>query len=63
MIELTGNLMGGMITMIGHVFNTVLGLYGRKYSKEWDRILNNIIDEGVINEIGTCTLKIKYKQS
>ena len=46
--------------MIWHVFNTAFGLYGRKYSKEWDIILNKILDDGDI--CGKCayTLTIKY---
>jgi|GEM_PF-1416772 len=40
-----------IITRIGHVFRTVLGFYQHPYSKEWDRVLNKMLDKADIGEI------------
>ncbi len=29
---------------IGHAFRTVFGIYQRQYSKEWDTVLNELLD-------------------
>ena len=41
---------------IGHAFRTVFGVYQRPYSKEWDTVLNQLLDAV---EQGKCSAEIK----
>ena len=41
---------------IGHAFRTVFGLYQTQYSKEWDTVLNELLDS---LENGKCSAEIK----
>ena len=41
---------------IGHAFRTVFGVYQRQYSKEWDTVLNQLLDA---LEQGKCSAEIK----
>ena len=41
---------------IGHAFRTVFGVYQTQYSKEWDTVLNQLLDAV---EQGKCSAEIK----
>lgn len=41
---------------IGHVFRTMFGFYQMQYSKEWDTVLNQLLDA---LEQGKCSAEIK----
>ena len=41
---------------IGHAFRTVFGVYQRQYSKEWDTVLNQLLDAV---EQGKCSAEVR----
>lgn len=51
---------------IGHVFRTMFGFYQMQYSKEWDTLLNELLDaleNGKCSaEIHNCVLQINYEK-
>lgn len=43
-----------------HAVNTLSGRYQRPFLKEWDEMLNDIIDKGLIMEVDDFTIKFNY---
>lgn len=43
-----------------HVLNTLFGMYQQKFSDDWDKDLNFLLDEGTFVEGGPHTIKIAH---
>ncbi|QGH60765.1 hypothetical protein [Serratia proteamaculans] len=46
---------------LGHVFRTVFGFYQKKFNQQWDSLLNEILENGDIQEVEKCTVDFSYK--
>ncbi|ENQ0912862.1 hypothetical protein ACENW9_000836 [Escherichia coli] len=53
--------MGILIDYACHVANTVTAMYQQPFLKEWDDLLNKIIDEGLVVEVTELTIKFNYE--
>lgn len=50
-----------IIDYLCHAFNTVFGFYQQPFLKEWDDMLNDILDRGLIMEVDELTIKFNYE--
>lgn len=50
-----------IIDYLCHAANTLFGMYQQPFLKEWDEMLNDIIDKGVIVGIDDLTIKFIYE--
>ncbi|CAI6187784.1 hypothetical protein I6N29_00390 [Escherichia coli] len=50
-----------IIDYLCHAVNTLFGFYQQPFLKEWDEMLNDIIDKGLIVEIDDLTIKFNYE--
>ena len=50
-----------IIDYLCHAANTLFGFYQQPFLKEWDEMLNDIIDKGLIVEVGELTIKFNYE--
>ena len=50
-----------IIDYLCHAANTIFGMYQQPFLKEWDDMLNDIIDKGLIVEVGELTIKFNYE--
>ncbi|AQW17601.1 hypothetical protein ACSOR1_003208 [Escherichia coli] len=50
-----------IIDYLCHIFNTIFGFYQQPFLKEWDAMLNDILDKGLIMEVDELTIKINYE--
>lgn len=50
-----------IIDYLCHVFNTIFRLYQQPFLKEWDDMLNDILDKGLIMEVNELTIKFNYE--
>lgn len=47
-----------MLKYIGHALRTITGFYQKEFSKHWDSILDDLIDNGEVIEIRTHNITI-----
>lgn len=50
-----------IIDYLCHAVNTLFGFYQQPFLKEWDEMLNDIIDEGVIVDVDELTITFNYE--
>ncbi|WP_244577342.1 hypothetical protein [Escherichia coli] len=50
-----------IIDYLCHAANTLFGFYQQPFLKEWDDMLNDILDKGLIMEVDGLTIKINYE--
>lgn len=50
-----------IIDYLCHAANTLFGFYQHPFLKEWDEMLNDIIDKGLIVEVDELTIKFNYE--
>ncbi|WP_235219217.1 hypothetical protein [Escherichia coli] len=50
-----------IIDYLCHAVNTLFGFYQQPFLKEWDDMLNDIIDKGLIMEVDELTIKFNYE--
>ncbi|MBV4829263.1 hypothetical protein I2941_03585 [Escherichia coli] len=50
-----------IIDYLCHAVNTIFGFYQQPFLKEWDDMLNDILDKGLIMEVDELTIKFNYE--
>lgn len=50
-----------IIDYLCHAANTLFGFYQQPFLREWDNMLNDILDKGLIMEVGELTIKFNYE--
>ncbi|ENJ4887579.1 hypothetical protein AB1L39_002988 [Escherichia coli] len=50
-----------IIDYLCHAVNTLFGFYQQPFLKEWDDMLNDILDKGLIMEVDELTIKFNYE--
>ena len=50
-----------IIDYLCHAANTVFGMYQQPFLKEWDEMLNDIIDNGIIVDVDELTITFNYE--
>lgn len=45
----------------GHIFCTVCGYYQHAYAREWDALLNQLLDEGCVVGADAYTLTLRHE--
>ncbi|MCX8457452.1 hypothetical protein OTG61_02990 [Escherichia coli] len=50
-----------IIDYLCHAANTIFGMYQQPFLKEWDDMLNDILDKGLIMDVDELTIKFNYE--